>query len=96
VENVQWGPTATIIYPLGGRGRVKLSDQHSEMQATVRGGIAEVIRCVIAVDAFPTHNSHIESARSVLIIGTKEVRAHEIVERLKCDNKFVRDLEELV
>ena len=78
------------------RGRVKLSDQHSDLQAVVRGGIEEAIRKTVEENACPTLNSRIEYARSALIVGAKKNQAGEILRRLKSDNDFVRDLEELV
>jgi hypothetical protein len=94
IENVLWSPTARVIYP--SRGKVKLLDQHPELQKVVRGGIQEVIRTAISENAFPAMHSHTEFARSALIVGADKCRAHEIKKRLKSDIVFVRDLEELV
>jgi Mg/Co/Ni transporter MgtE len=85
------------VYPTG-RGRVKLSDQHPDLQAVVRYAIGVVVQQAIMENAFPPVNSRVEHTRSALISGAKEKRAYEIMRRLKKDNlnRFVRDLEELV
>lgn len=89
-----WSPDATVVLP--SRGKVKLTDQPPELQKVIRGGIQAVLRMAIEENAFPPLDSRISHARKALLVGARENNAQEIKERLKVDDDFVRQLEDLV
>ncbi|KAH9974524.1 hypothetical protein BJV74DRAFT_863505 [Russula compacta] len=89
-----WPPEACIAHPIS--GELKLRDQHPKLARVVRGGIQALFKHILFSHSYPTFESRTSLARQWLYAAAKVEKADAISLRVKEDNAFVCNLQDLV
>ncbi|KAF8491797.1 hypothetical protein F5888DRAFT_1637348 [Russula emetica] len=90
----QWPPEACIIHPLS--GDIKLMDQHHKLAEVIRESFKVITKKTLFENAFPSIESRPKLARHCLYMAAKSKNANAIKERVKEDENFARNLQDLV
>ncbi|KAF8996925.1 hypothetical protein BDQ17DRAFT_1429433 [Cyathus striatus] len=95
-RNKGWHESAHYVPPFPGRVYIKLTDQPSNLQTTIRSSIQEVVGDTLFKDAFPSLDDTYKPFRKVLHATAQQLKYSHLAHRFTKDPDFGKQVARLI